>query len=189
MSQTRPPDDPHRSRSLTLEGLERLLDAYGGAPERWPDTEREAAQRLIEQSDAARARWEEAAGLDRLLDTVPVEPPSLALAARVLAAAPRRRPARVWRRALAAAVPLAAAAAVTVWVAIKHEPARQMPSAPVVAMGEYTRPTDVLLGLYGIDVYGTVPSIGCSDSDLGCPNAKPAATPYSQRRLLGRLHA
>jgi ferric-dicitrate binding protein FerR (iron transport regulator) len=119
MSRTRQPDDPHRSRALTLERFERLLDALGGAPERWPDTEREAAQRLIEQSAAARARWEEATELDRLLDSVPAEPPSPALTARVLAAAPRRPAAWIWRQALTAAVPLAAAAAVTLWLAAR----------------------------------------------------------------------
>jgi len=154
-------------RPVTLERLGELLDAYGAAAERWPDTEREAARRLIAQSAAARARWEEAADLDRLLDAVPAEAPSSSLAARVIAAAPRRRPARLWRRVLVAAVPLAAAAAVMLWLAREHQPARQMANVPSMEIGEYTSPTDVLLEPYGLDVYATVPSIGCSDSVLG----------------------
>ena len=189
MSQTRPPDDPRRSRPLTLDRLAQLLDAYGAAPERWPHTEREAAERLVDQSAAARARWEDAADLDRLLDTVPSEPPSPALTARVLAAAPSRRPARLRQRALMAAIPLAAAAAVTLWLVIEHEPARRPAGGTTASLGEYTSATDVLLEPYGIDVYGTVPSIGCSDSVLGCPNVDAASRPYSQRWSLGRLRA
>jgi len=179
--------DPHRA--LTLEQLGRLLEAYGAASERWPDTVREAAQRLIAHSEVARAQWEEAAELDRLLDDVPAASPSPALVARVLAAAPRRRPARNWRRALVAAVPLAAAAAVILWLAREREPARRLAGVPSVVIGEYASPTDVLLEPYGLEIYATVPSIGCSDSVLGCPNVNPADAPYSQRWLSGRLRA
>jgi hypothetical protein len=182
MPPTRQPGD------LTMERLQCLLDAYGAAPERWPDAEREAAARLIARSDAARARWEEAADVDRLLDTLPVDPPSPALTARVLAAAPRRRP-RVWRRVVAVAVPLAAAAAVLLWLVQTHELARQVAKAPSVVVGEYTSPTDVLLEPYGLEMYATVPSIGCADSVLGCPNVNPADAPYSQRWSSGRLRA
>jgi hypothetical protein len=181
-------NDLHRARSLSLERLGELLDTYGAAPERWPDMEREAAQRLIVRSEVARARWAEAADLDRFLDTLPAEPPSPALAARVLATAPRRRPRGLWQLALAASVPLAAAAAVTLWLAREHEPARQITSVPVV-IGQYTSPTDVLLEPYTLDVYATVPSIGCSDSILGCPNVNAADAPYSQRQSFGRLRA
>jgi len=185
MARTRQPD----IRPVTLERLGVLLDAYGAAAERWPDTEREAARWLIAQSAAARARRDEAADVDRLLDALPVEAPSSSLAARVMAAAPRPRPGRVWRRALAAAVPLAAAAAVALWLASEHQPARQMAHAPAMEIGEYTSPTDLLLAPYGLDVYATVPSIGCSDSVLGCPNVNPADAPYSQRWSFGRLRA
>ena len=151
MARTRQPD----IRPVTLERLGVLLDAYGAAAERWPDTEREAARWLIAQSAAARARRDEAADVDRLLDALPAEAPSSSLAARVMAAAPRPRPGRVWRRALAAAVPLAAAAAVALWLASEHQPARQMAHAPAMEIGEYTSPTDVLLAPYGLDVYAT----------------------------------
>jgi hypothetical protein len=186
MSQTRKPGGPRRLRPVTLERLRELLEAYGAAAQRWPDTEREAAQRCIEQSAAARALWDEAADVDRLLDAVPAEAPSPALAARVLADAPRRRSARGWRGALAAAVPLAVAAAATLWLVIRHEPGRQIAKAPALAIGEYSSPTDVLLESYGIDVYANVPSIGCSDSVLGCPKVDAVVEPYSHRQSLGR---
>jgi len=168
-----------------LARLEHLLAAYGATPARWPTAERDAALRLLERSAAARALRDEAAELDRLLDAVPSDPPSAALARRVLAAAPTRRVARVWRRTLAAAVPLAAAAAVALWLTTR-EP---VPTAPTsLALGEYTSPTDVLLEPYGPDVYATVPSIGCADSVLGCPDV-PTAEPYSERRASGRARA
>ncbi|HUI26282.1 MAG TPA: hypothetical protein VL403_09395 [Candidatus Kryptonia bacterium] len=158
-----------------------MLDAYGAAPEHWPDQERDAARRLIEQSDAARALWQRAANTDRLLDAVEPEPPAPILIARVLAAAPRRRPGRVWRRAIAAAVPLAAAAAVTLWFAINREPTRHPTELTVVQVGEFTSPTDVLLDAFAIDASATVPSVGCSDSVLGCPQVEtPADGSYSQ---------
>ena len=88
-----------RAHPGQLERLEQLLDAYGAAPERWPDAEREAARAAGRGvGGGARALWDEAAELDRLLDAVPPSRRRRALAARVLAAAPRRRPTRAWRR-------------------------------------------------------------------------------------------
>src|SRR5262245_55112102 len=149
-------------RAVTMERFEQLLDAYGAAPERWPDAEREAAQRLIEQSVAARALWQQTADLDRLLDVEPGESPSPGLAARVLAAAPRRPPTRIWRRVMVAAIPLAAAASIALWFAGAREPVGQVAVRPVtgttaVEVGEYGSPTDVLLGAFTVDVSATVP--------------------------------
>jgi len=172
---------------MTLERLEVLLDAYGAAAERWPEAERDAARRMIEASGEARRMWESAAALDRLLDSLPADPPSPGLAADVLAAASPPRAPRRWTRVLVAAVPLAAAAAVVLWLTTEHQPAQPTSSSPVASLGEYTSPTDVLLEPYGIDVSDTVPSIGCSDSELGCPRVEPAARPYSQRRTLTRV--
>jgi hypothetical protein len=185
MPPTSPPDDPRDAR-MTPERLEALLEAYGAAAERWPEAERDAARQAIEASADARRLWQQAAHLDRLLDALRADAPSSALALRVLAAAPRPPVQRVWRRVLVAAVPLSAAAAVILWLATGHEPVRP---APVVPLGEYTSPTDVLLEPYGIDVSDTVPSIGCADSVLGCPAVDSAAKPYSQRQSLGRVHA
>jgi hypothetical protein len=188
MSRTRPPGEPGRSRAITLERLGQLLDAYGAVPERWPVAEREAADRLLDRSDAARALREEAADLDRLLDALPSEPPAAVLAERVLAAAPRRRPTRVWRRVLVAAVPLAAAAAVTLWLTIDRQPARLVADAGSLGIGEYASPTDVLLGPSPIDVSAAVPALGCADSVLGCPALGTTVEPYSQRFPLRRFH-
>ena len=116
--------------------------------------------------------------LAELLDAVPSEPPSPALAARVLRASPARRRARSW--AIVVAVPLAAAAAVVLWLAVDQHPPPAPPAAAAVPVGEYTSPTDVLLGSYGVDVYATVPAIGCGDSALGCPRTD-AVEPYSSR--------
>jgi hypothetical protein len=68
--------------------FEMLIDAYGAAVERWPEEERAAALALLARSPAARAARDAAARLDALLDVVPAEPPSAALAERVLAARP-----------------------------------------------------------------------------------------------------
>ena len=168
---------------ITIDRLGALLEAYGASPERWPDAERVDAERLVEESAAARTLWEDAAHLDRVLDAVPTAPPSPDLALCVLASAPRRRPTRGWRTVLAAAVPLVAAAAVTLW--IRTEPAVTKPvvaSIPSMAIGEYESPTDVLLGGYTMDVSAAVPSVGCTDSTLGCPRVEGAPDPFSRRQ-------
>jgi len=169
--------------TITLDRLRVLLEAYGASPERWPDDERTDAERLLEESAAARTLWEDAAQLDRLLDAVPVSPPSPELVGRVLATAPRPRQARTWRGVVAAAVPLAAAAAVMLWIRTERQPARPaVATIPTVAVGEYESPTDVLLGGYTMDVSDTVPSVGCADSTLGCPRVDGATDPYSRRQ-------
>jgi hypothetical protein len=175
--------------TMTLERLEALLDAYGAAAERWPEVERDAARRMIESSAEARRMWEDAAALDRLLDSLPDGLSSAGLASEVLAAAPRPRVRRIWTRALAAAVPLAAAAAVVLWLTTERQRVQSTSNVPIASLGEYTSPTDVLLEPYGIDVSDTVPSIGCADSQLGCPRVEPAVRPYSQRRESTRFHA
>jgi hypothetical protein len=180
-------EDP-TATTVTLERLAELVAAYGAAPERWPEVERVAAERLIVQSAAARALRDAAAALDRLLDAAPSAPPSGALAARVLAAAPHPRRPRAWRIVLAGMAPLAAAAAVALWLAsTPEEPARHVATTRTldVVVGQYASPTDVLLDSYALaDAYTTVPSIGCFDSSLGCPRidaaepAAPSAEPF-----------
>jgi len=173
---------------MTLEQLEALLDAYGPIPEEWPDTVRDAAERLVAGSPTARALWDRAVELERLLRAIPAESPSPALRARVLAAAPRPRPLSRWRRRAAVVVPLAAAAAVVLWIAVGRELPRRAELA-TVAVGEYTSPTDVLLQPYGVDVYASVPSVGCSDSTLGCPGTRAADEPTSLRASSRRSFA
>jgi hypothetical protein len=57
---------PHTA--VTLERLAQLLDAYGGEPARWPDTERESALRLIASVPEAAALQRAALELDSALD-------------------------------------------------------------------------------------------------------------------------
>ena len=189
MSRTTPPNGPRRPFAMSPERLRELLDAYGAAPARWPEAEREAGRRLIEETAAARTLWEDAAALDHLLDAMPAAPPSAALLDRVLGTIPHRRVARAWRRALLAVVPLAAAAALVLWIAGDRQPARDAASALSVALGEYGSPTDVLLQAYGIDVSAAVPAIGCADSALGCPTVERGAGPLSQQRAARSLRA
>jgi len=181
------------SEPVTLERFEELLDTHGATLGSWPEAAREPARRLLDGSAAARALWRETAGFDRMLRALPAEPASRAVAERVLAGIPRRR-ARAWRTALGVVVPLAAAAAVAVWIGVGREgsstPNRQAAGAPAAVMiGEYSAPTDVLLDSYGVDVYANVPAIGCSDSILGCTDMEPTGGRTSERSSSGRLRA
>jgi hypothetical protein len=53
---------------MTIDRLRTILDAYGAAPARWPEAEREAALALIAQSPEARAAVDEAGALDATID-------------------------------------------------------------------------------------------------------------------------
>jgi len=177
-------NDKKRSPSITIERLEQLLDAYGADPERWPPAEREAALSLLERSAEARARRDAAASLDALLDLVPAERPPAELAARVMEAArsqlqppPNRR--RAWPY-LAAAVPLAAAAALALWIARSPEqPIGEATPEMIALLGVYETPTDELLDPPIFDLFNAVPSLGCPDSELACPDLEPAQQPES----------
>lgn len=72
-----------------------LLDAYGAEPRRWPDEERDAALAFVRSDARAAAMMEAAGGIDDLLAAHRVPAPSKALAAVIVARAPRR----VWSRA------------------------------------------------------------------------------------------
>ena len=79
---------------MTIERLKALAEAYGADLRRWPASERPFAESLVAIDPAARAALEEAAALDVLLDASARPTPSAALAARILAAAPKAREAR-----------------------------------------------------------------------------------------------
>lgn len=74
---------------MTIERLGEIVEAYGASPARWPEAERSAAEALLAVSSEARMAVEEATRLDALLDMAPLEPPSAALAERLMAARPR----------------------------------------------------------------------------------------------------
>ncbi len=81
---------PETSRDMTPERMNAILAAYGAAPSRWPEADREAAEALIARSEPARAALAEAAHLDRLLDAAPAVPEADGLAARLRAMMPER---------------------------------------------------------------------------------------------------
>jgi hypothetical protein len=66
--------------SMSLARLEQVVAAYGADPQRWPETERDAARALVERSAEARARVAEARRLDRALDAAIVTVDELSLA-------------------------------------------------------------------------------------------------------------
>ena len=172
---------------MTLDRLNVLLDAYGARPEHWPTDERDAALALLASSPEAGTLRDAAARLDAALDSLPAPQASADLMARVLAHAPaERRLHRVqtlrWRLAVAA-VPLAAAAALVLWLwggrTAKHAKPAQF---AISDLGVYTVPTDVLLVPPGLDVLRGRPTVGCTDDELGCPTFD--APPTDHQSLL-----
>ncbi|PKQ07552.1 MAG: hypothetical protein CVT72_02765 [Alphaproteobacteria bacterium HGW-Alphaproteobacteria-11] len=77
------------TNEITIERLKEIVDAWGASPSRWPEAERRAAEALLAASSEARGLVAEAQSLDALLDAAPVEAPSAALMARLMAARPR----------------------------------------------------------------------------------------------------
>jgi hypothetical protein len=207
------PSDSHGApRQMTFERLAQLLDAYGAAPYRWPPEEREAALALLANSSEARAECDRAARLDAVLDRAPAEQPSPGLAARVLAASPAkrmragRRPSlvrlgtgegrsstrsahpRLWRY-LATAAPLAAAATLVFWLTRPLDlPRRESMQLTIAELGAYQTPMDVLLEPPAFDLIDTVPSLGCTDSGLGCPELDFPREIESGSLLMRRTH-
>ena len=162
------PDDG--SPSMTLARLRTLLDAYGAVPDRWPANERAAALALLSASAEAQALQAAAAELDSALDLVATPPPSPELFARALANAPRNRPWPVRRWLLVAAVPLAAAAALALWLVPGREVKTVKPTQYAIEyQGAYNTPTDLLLVPPGFDLSNTAPTVGCTTGGLGCP--------------------
>ncbi len=93
---TRPTRD---DEPISFERFVSIVDAYGAAPEAWPDQERAGAIALLETSDEAVRLCDEAADLDRMLDEAPSVEPSAELRQRVLEGVPQ--PAVPWTRRLA----------------------------------------------------------------------------------------
>jgi anti-sigma factor RsiW len=68
--------------------FDRLVEAYGAAPWRWPEDEREAATRFAQGSPAASERLARARALDDALDVWAVAAAPPAVRERILKAAP-----------------------------------------------------------------------------------------------------
>ncbi len=164
---------------MTLDRLRAVLDAYGAAPERWPDGERDAALALVAASPAARALRDDAARLDALLDDDVVESPSAALASRIVAAAPAPRRVRVIQPARWL-VPLALAAGLALWFGRPVE--QPVPALPIAALGVYEVGSDELLALSDVEPLDADAWTDCPDDVLGCPSA---TTPPSTEPLSG----
>jgi hypothetical protein len=71
--------------------LERMLESYGGATERWPDQPDAAARDLLASDPALRQAWREAIVMDQMLSapSAPDAEAQRALADRIVAAAVR----------------------------------------------------------------------------------------------------
>lgn len=76
---------------INLQRLRELIEAYGAQPRRWPERERDAALRLLDDSPQARQWLARARATDALLDGVGAVPAPVALRERLLARTPQRR--------------------------------------------------------------------------------------------------
>jgi len=72
---------------MDLERFCHIVDAYGAEPERWPASERAAAEAFLARSYEATLFVKEAGKLDFLLDEMALGSPTEALKSRVLASA------------------------------------------------------------------------------------------------------
>lgn len=159
----------NESPATTLERLRQLIDTYGASPDRWPQGERAAALELLMRSAEARKWHDAAARLDRLFDLVPPVEPSPELKARVLAAASTARerlrdgvepvpqmgpPAiaaaskkmrslrkQVWVFGMAA-LPLAAAAILALWLMGPEPPSTEQSRQAIPERGVYETSTE-----------------------------------------------
>lgn len=177
---------------MSLARLRALLDAYGANPDRWPPEERDAGRTLLAQSPQAQLWRDASAQLDALLDLAPAATASPALVERILAAAPQgesaehaittvhaprlapsrpsrqlARRSRAWRY-VGAALPLAAAAALVLWLWAKPSRTPERTDVAVADLGTYDVPTDVLLAVPSVEALDSVPSFGCTGAGLGC---------------------
>ena len=79
---------------------------------------------------------------------------------------------RAWRY-VGAAVPLAAAAALVLWLLREPAPAPERTRVTMAELGTYDVPTDVLLTTPSLDALDSIPSFGCAGSGLGCLDPEP----------------
>ena len=119
---------------------------------------------------------------------IPARCPSPDLADRIVAAAnspARRTSSKKWR--WAAVIPLAAAAALALWVQNTNIPAPE-PALQEIALadlGVYETPTDILLEVDGFDPLTSVPSYDCNESDLGCLELETDPSWFQQQSIQG----
>lgn len=73
---------------MTLERFREIVEAYGAAPQRWPASERAAAEALVRQNHDAKVLLAREADLDGLLGRYRLASPDSALISAVIASAP-----------------------------------------------------------------------------------------------------
>ena len=78
--------------AMEQDRFNRLVEAYGAAPWRWPDAEREAATRFALSSPPAAETLERARALDEALDVWALGGAPAALRERIVVRAPGARP-------------------------------------------------------------------------------------------------
>jgi hypothetical protein len=79
---------------------------------------------------------------------------------------------RAWRY-VGAALPLAAAAALVLWLLRAPVPTSERARVTMAELGTYDVPTDVLLTTPSLEALDSVPSFGCTGSGLGCLDSDP----------------
>jgi len=125
------------SKPMSLSRLRELVAAYGASPERFPESERAAAQALLKVSDHARMLAGSEQSLDTWLDAASAPALSSELEQRLAAIprdvrGPRKLPVR--RRALwAPAVGWAAAALIGLWIGTTSAEADTLADAGALA--------------------------------------------------------
>ena len=102
---------------------------------------------------------------------VAANPPALRLASPPVGRRASRH-FRAWRY-VGAALPLAAAAALVLWLLREPAPTPERTRLTVAELGTYDVPTDVLLTTPGLEALDSVPSFGCTGSGLGCLDPEP----------------
>ena len=90
--------------------------------------------------------------------------------------APRAARAKVvrLRARVAAAVGLAAAASLAIWLTQRPAARQTLRPAAVAQLGEYQTPTDALLSALDLDADDTMPELGCDDPEVDCDDSDPA---------------
>jgi hypothetical protein len=102
---------------------------------------------------------------------VAANPPALRLASPPVGRRASRH-FRAWHY-VGAALPLAAAAALVLWLLRQPAPVPERTRVTMAELGTYDVPTDVLLTTPGLEALDSVPSFGCSGSGLGCLDPEP----------------
>jgi hypothetical protein len=172
--------DPERWPPAEREAALALLAQSAQARRR-----REASARLDAVLNLAPAHTVSPTLLDRVLAAVPrpasaesataagseaaARPPALHLASPPAGRRASRR-LRVWRY-VGAALPLAAAAALVLWLLREPAPTAERARVTMAELGTYDVPTDVLLTTPSLEALDSVPSFGCTGSGLGCLDA------------------